>query len=202
MKSVHSLFLRAGQALGLHLDRLRCTFDELRDRVRDAAVQAIGQSVAAAVRDSLRAFLEGVATQPAEASASWPGSLSSWQQPDGLFNDSLDAEARRYEPEHRGWSDHDDLEDEPRPRPPQTEPAEDLRPSRWRQALAIGCSATAWTLRRPVSPGNPVTSLGIGVLSAVGAYVVGPALIVSALSLVGFTETMRAAGALSPLGGS
>ena len=67
MPNVTSLFHRAGQTLGRHLDRLRSTFDELRDRVRDAAVQAIGQSVAGAVRDSLRAFLEGVATRPPES---------------------------------------------------------------------------------------------------------------------------------------
>ena len=47
-----------------------------------------------------------------------------------------------------------------------------------------------------------MTTFGMGVASAVGAYVVGPALIVSALSLVAFTETMRAAGALSLFGGS
>ena len=41
-----------------------------------------------------------------------------------------------------------------------------------------------------------MTTFGIGVLSAVGAYMIGPALIVSALSLVAFTETIRAAGAL------
>ena len=45
MKSVRSLFLRAGQSLGRHLDRLRDTFDELQDRVREVAVQAIGQSI-------------------------------------------------------------------------------------------------------------------------------------------------------------
>jgi hypothetical protein len=201
MPNVTLLFHRAGQTLGRHLDRLRSTFDDLRDRVRDAAVQAIGQSVAGAVRDSLRAFLEGVATKPPETPSSWPRSLPSWQQPDGLFNDPSDPDHHRYERDQRGWYDHDDLDDEP-PRAPQTEPAEEPRPSRWRQSLAIGCSAAAWTLRRPVSPGNPVTTFGIGVLSAVGAYLIGPALIVSALSLVAFTETIRAAGAFSLLGGS
>ena len=199
MNSVRSLFLRAGQSLGRHLDRLRCTFDELRDRVRDAAVQAIGQSVAGAVRDSLRAFLEGVATRPPEMPPSWPRSLPSWQQPDGLFNDQLD---HRYNTDQRGWDADDDLDDEPPPPQPPAEPAEELRPSRWRQALAVGCSAAAWQLRQQVSRGNPVTTFGIGVLSAVGAYVIGPALIVSALSLVAFTETIRAAGALSLSGSS
>jgi hypothetical protein len=201
MPNVTLLFHRAGQTLGRHLDRLRCTFDELHDRVRDAAVQAIGQSVAGAVRDSLRAFLEGVATRPPEPLSSWSRSPPSWQQRDALFNDHLDAADRHYETDHRGSDANDDLDEEPPPRPPQTEPAEE-RPSRWRQALAVGCSAAAWQLRRQVSRGNPVTTFGIGVLSAVGAYVVGPALIVSALSLVAFTESMRAAGALSLFGGS
>jgi hypothetical protein len=202
MNSVRSLFLRAGHSLGRHLDRLRCTFDELRDRVRDAAVQAIGQCVAGAVRDSLRAFLEGAATRPPEIPASWPPSLPSWQQNDALFNDPLDADDPRYEPQQRGWHAHDELDDQPSPPQPQTEPAEELRPSRWRQALAIGCSAAAWQLRRHFSHDNGMTTFGIGVLSAVGAYVIGPALIVSALSLVTFTETIRAAGAMSLFGRS
>jgi hypothetical protein len=197
-----SLFLRAGQTLGRHLDRLRDTFDELRDRVRDAAVQAIGRSVAGAVRDSLRAFLEGIATRPPETPSSWPRSLSSWQQPDGLFNDQSDPDDHRYQRDQRGWYDHDDLDDEPPPRPPQTEPAEEPRPSRWRQALAIGCSAVAWQLRRQADRVSNLTTIGVGLASALSAYVIGPALIVSALSLVAFTESMRAAGALSLFGGS
>ncbi len=201
MSPVRSLFLRAGQTLGRHLDRLRCTFDELRDRVRDAAVQAIGRSVAGAVRDSLRAFLEGAATRPPETPSSWPRSLS-WQQHDALFNDQLDRDDQRYEPDQRGRYDHDDLDEEPSPRPPQTEPAEEPRPSRWRQSLAVGFRAAAWKLRRPLLPGDPMTAFGLGILSAVGAFVIGPDVLESALNLVGFTETMRVAGALSPLGGS
>jgi hypothetical protein len=47
-----------------------------------------------------------------------------------------------------------------------------------------------------------LATIGIGLASAVGAYVIGPAVIVSALSLVTITESMRAAGALSLFGGS
>ncbi len=200
MPNVTSLFHRAGQTLGRHLDRLRSTFDGLRDRVRDAAVQAIGQSVAGAVRDSLRAFLEGVATQPRELpSSSWSRSPPSWQQHDALFNDQLD---HRYDTDHRGWDANDDLDDEPPPRSPQTEPVEEPRPSRWRQALAIGCSAAAWHLRRQVSRVSGLAAIGIGLTSAVGAYLVGPALVASTLSLAAFSETMQAAGALSLFGSS
>jgi hypothetical protein len=158
--------------------------------------------VAGAVRDSLRTFLEGVETRPPETPSSWPRSLPSWQQPDGLFNDQFDPDDHRSETEHRGWYDHDELDDDPPPRSPQTEPAEEPRPSRWRQSLAIGCSAASWNLRRQPSPGNPMTSFGIGILSAVGAYVIGPALMESAFRLVGFTDSMRAAGELSLVGGS
>jgi hypothetical protein len=199
MPNVTLLFHRAGQSLGRHLDRLRHTFDELRDRVRDAAVQAIGQSIAGAVRDSIRAFLEGAATRPLEVPP-WSRSPPSWQQDDGLFNDQLDAADHRYEQDHRDWHDHDDLDDEPPPRPAQTQPAEQPHPSRWRQAFAIGCSAAAWHLRRQAPRISTVTTVGIGLASAVTAYVCGPAVIVSALSLVAFTESMRAAGALSLFG--
>jgi hypothetical protein len=204
MPNVTSLFHRAGQTLGQHLDRLRCTFDELRDRVRDAAVQAIGQSVAGAVRDSLRAFLEGVASRPAEVPvSSWSRSPPSWQQHDGLFNDQLDRDGNPYEQQHRGRYDHaDELDDEPPPRPTQPVPIEEPRPSRWRQAFAIGCSAAAWHLRRQANRVGGLATIGIGLASAVGAYVIGPAVIVSALGLFTITESMRAAGALSLLGGS
>jgi hypothetical protein len=201
MPNVTSLFHRAGQTLGRHLDQLRDTFDELRDRVRDAAVQAIGQSVAGAVRDSIRAFLEGVATRPAEV-PSWSRSPPSWQQHDALFNDQHNPDDDRYEQQHHGWYDHDDdLNDEP---PPQSQPVstEEPRPSRWRQAVAVGCSAAAWHLRRQANRVSGFATLGIGVASAVTAYVLGPALIVSALGLATITESMRAAGALSLFGGS
>jgi hypothetical protein len=203
MPNVTSLFHRAGQTLGRHIDRLRSTFDELRDRVRDAAVQAIGQSVAGAVRDSIRAFLEGVAIQPHEGlSSSWSRSPPSWQQHDGLFNNELDRDDHRYDHQQHGWYDHDDLDEEPPLHPTQAEPVEEVRPTRWRQALAVGCSAAAWHLRREASRISAVTTFGIGLASAVTAYVLGPALIVSALSLVTITESMRAAGALSLFGGS
>ncbi len=186
MPNATLLFHRAGQTLSRHLDRLRSTFDELRDRVRDAAVQAIGHSVAGAVRDSICAFLEGVANRPAE--------VPSWSH--------RDPDDYRYDQQHRGWYDHDELNDEPPPRPTQPAPTDESRPSRWRQALAIGCSAAAWHLRREVSRISAVTTFGIGLASAVGAYVLGPALIVSALSLATITESMQAAGALSLFGGS
>jgi hypothetical protein len=204
MPNVTSLFHRAGQTLGRHLDRLRCTFDELRDRVRDAAVQAIGQSVAGAVRDSIRAFLEGVASRPAEVPvSSWSRSPPYWQQHDGLFNDQREPDDYRSDPQHRDWYDHDDeLDDEPPPRPTQTVPTEEPRPSRWRQAFAIGCSAAAWHLRRQADRISAVTTFGIGLASAMTAYVCGPALIASALGLFTITESMRAAGALSLFGSS
>jgi hypothetical protein len=82
------------------------------------------------------------------------------------------------------------------------EPAEQFPPSRWRQALAIGCSAAAWHLRRQVNRVSSLATFGLGLASAVGAYVIGPALIVSALSLTAFTESMRAGGALSLSGSS
>jgi hypothetical protein len=201
MPNVTLLFHRAGQSLGRHLDRLRTTFDELRDRVREVAVQAIGQSVAGAVRDSLRAFLEGVATRPLEV-PSWSRSPPSWQQRDGLFNDQYDAHDRRYEQDHRDWHDHDELDDDPPPQHPQPESAEEPRPSRWRQAVAVGCSTAAWHFRRQADRISGLATIGIGLASAVTAYICGPALIVSALGLATITESMRAAGALSLFGGS
>jgi hypothetical protein len=167
-------------------------------------VQAIGQSVAGAVRDSLRAFLEGVASRPAEVPvSSWSRSPPSWQQHDGLFNDQRDRDGHPYDQQQRGWYDHDDeLDDEPPRRQTQPVPTEEPHPSRWRQAFAIGCSAAAWHLRRQANRVGGLTTIGIGLASAMTAYVCGPALIASALGLFTITESMRAAVALSLFGGS
>jgi hypothetical protein len=47
-----------------------------------------------------------------------------------------------------------------------------------------------------------LTTVGIGLAAAVGAYVISPGLIASGLSLVAFTESLQAVRALSLLGRS
>jgi hypothetical protein len=150
MRSVPSFLHDAGDSVGSHLDRLRDTLDELRQRLRDAVVHAVGQSLAGVVRDSLRAFFEGLAASRREAAPPWHSER--WRQPDDpLYADELAADDRRYAAEDDGWYDNDTYEDEPRQPSEAAPPEEEPRQSRWRQALAIGCSAAAWHLRRQVT---------------------------------------------------
>ncbi len=160
MKSVRSLFRHAGQSLGRHLDRLRSTLDELRARLREVVVQAVGQTVGGAVRDTARGVLEGLTDPSREVSSSWSRSPPGWPQHDNLFNEPLDGD-RRYQSEQVGWYGHNDLDDDPYP-PSKPVPAEEPRPSRWCQALAIGCSAAAWHLRRQVGRASTLAIIGIG----------------------------------------
>lgn len=181
MRSIPSFLLHARQSLAHHLDRLRSHFDGLRHQVRDAVVQAIGQSVDGAVRDTVRATLEGLSSPRAGPTSRcwWP------HRPDALFEtDDLDGDDQR----DGGWHDHEDLDDEPR-ESAETEPPDESRPTRRREALAFGCNVAAWHLRRRFGRVGAIASFLFGLASAVVVYAVGPGVVSSALSLAAVMDT-------------
>jgi hypothetical protein len=197
VRSFPSLIGKAGQSVIKHLDRLRATLDELREHLREAVVQAVGHSVAGAVRDAVHAALEALAARPPERfSSAWSRDASHWPGSHALFaEDDLDAADRCDELERDAGYAEDDLDDEPQQKP-QTAPPEESSASRWRHALAIGCGTVAWYLRRQASRFSALATVGVGMATTAAAYVVGPGLIASALSLSGITETMKAGVAL------
>ncbi len=198
MQSFSSLLHHASRSLAHHLDRLHSTLNELRERLREAVVQAIGQSASGAVRDAVHLVLEGLTAPSLRRQApSWSRPL---HRPAMFAGDDLDLDDQRLEPDSGGWYDEEDIDDEPRQRQQAIQPQGE-NTSRWRHALAIGCGSVAWSLRREARRFSTLTSIGVGLASAVTAYVLGPGLIASAMSLLALSETMQAGTGVFALSG-
>jgi hypothetical protein len=167
---------QAARVLSGHIDRLRDTLGALGERLRAAIAQAIGGTVAGAVQDAVYLLLE-----IPDESSSRPS-----------HDRSLRPAWRGTEDE--GWPWHEDRDD----RDDDT-PREEIYGSgtaavpagrgRWGAALAVGCQAAAWWLRREAGRFAGLKAVGVGLLSALTAYVAGPVVVAglclahSALSL-------------------
>jgi len=110
----------AGRSLAERLDRLRATFDTLRERLRAAISEAIGQTIAGAVHDAVHAVLSDT---------------NSWRR---------DPEERPWAEDREQWNadDREELAQESPPASPQPAPA------RLRKALIMVLHSAAWLLRR------------------------------------------------------
>jgi hypothetical protein len=75
------------------------------------------------------------------------------------------------------------LDDEPPPRPP--------KPSPVRNALALGFIGAAWWLRRGLVSRYALCTVGVGLLCAAVAFLVGERLAEAILNLAAFTDTIR-----------
>ena len=84
-----------------------------------------------------------------------------------------------------------DQEDESRPHAWPPPPSAEACQSRWRQALAVGCQATAWWLRRRTGGRAVLAGLGVGLASALAVYL-GGALALAGASLAGSALTLLA----------
>jgi len=186
---------RLGHSLADRLDRLRVTFDTLRERVRAAVSEAVGQTIASAVHEAVHAVL-GEVDAAQEGSPRFHHPSPSWWR----------------EPDNPSWSDHQDAWREPAE---EYESATDAasspllsQPAQLRQALVVGCESAAlwlrsWTGRFPLASG-----LIVGVASAALAHVGGPlatasiGLIGSFLGLTSISKAIRSgAAALDPFRG-
>jgi hypothetical protein len=112
--------------------------------------------------------------------------------PRGLYgaDGPYDDEAEDWPP---NWRD-----DEPRPwrevavedvSPPPAAPAEAPRRYRWHRALAVGCTAAGWWLRRQAGRWAALVALGLGLLAAGAAFTVGSGLAEAALGLLTLADT-------------
>jgi hypothetical protein len=160
------------RALGDRLERLRQTLEELSTRVHEAVAQAIGQAVAAAVRDTLLAVLHAATNRPGlPTPPRWPPQCfdSAWsevRQPSSTASAYADTSAG-------WWTDEEREGDESNATPPSgTDPS----PSRWRCALALGCRASAWLLRRWPGRRPLLAAVGVGAACAAVAFAVGAGL--------------------------
>jgi hypothetical protein len=165
MPSLHWL-RRASRALAGRLDRLRLTFEHLREQLRDAISQQIGQTVAGAVRDAVHQLLAETPFRQ-ETAPAWRSHHSSSSRDPMWDDDSDDAWAERRE----RWDD-----DAPVPTRHEVAPIvdEEAAHANLNRAVMVGCEAAAWWLRQRWGRLPLVTAVLIGALAAAVSHVGGP----------------------------
>jgi hypothetical protein len=180
---------RAARVLSGHIDRLRDTLGALGERLRAAIAQAIGGTVAGAVQDAVYLLLE-VPDEPHSRPSHDRSLRPAWRGPE-------DEDWPWYEDAHDG--------DEDPPREATTASGTAEAPAgrgRWSAALTVGCQAAAWWLRREAGRFAGLKAVGVGLLSALTAYVAGP-VVVAGLCLAHSALSLQAlAGSRPPPGGS
>jgi hypothetical protein len=181
----HSRAGQLGRSLLANLDRLCTTLDALSERLRDAVAQAIGQSIAGTVQEAVYAVL-GESGHAAEVSGASPWSKAAPASTWGYSED---------------WSDPDSPWAERGPperslQPPAICPPSNPEPTRWHQALAVGCEAAAWWLRSQFGRLSAWAAVAVGLAAAATARLAGARRAASLLSLLALTETVHAGAAL------
>jgi hypothetical protein len=186
-----SLARPARSSLVGRLDRLRASLEDLGERLREGVAQAVSGSLGDAVRDALRSLL-GIgdvghmcyaAERPYQPAPLWGGS------------DGPDHTRWADDRDHTRWSgsslphedDHADEDDAPEATPNSESPGR----LRWCQAVAVGLQASAWWLRRCTGRFTLLSAVGVGVASALVAYV-GGHLAIAAAGLAGSALTLLA----------
>jgi hypothetical protein len=180
---------RAAQVLSGHIDRLRYTLGALGERLRASISQAIGGTVAGAVQDAVYLLLEAPDEPPSPSSR----------------DRSLRPAWRGPEDEEWPWYEDRDDQDDDAPREAINASAAAEAPAgrgRWGAALAVGCQAAAWWLRREAGRFAGLKAVGVGLLSALTAYVAGP-VVVAGVCLAHSALSLQAlAGSRTPSAGS
>jgi len=191
MSSSRAWLRHAGRSLAERLDRLRVTFETLRERLRAAVSEAVGQTVAGAVHEAVHAVL-GEADRPAERSS---GVYRDPDTPRGWWRDPAEPPWQD-EPDH--WQEYNDEEE---PAPVASGPLPAAPATRLRDALVVGCESAAWWLRRWTGRFPVAAALTVVLLSATLAHVGGPlaaagiGLVGSLVSLTTFGDTLRSGAA-------
>jgi hypothetical protein len=182
---------RARRTLTSHVDRLHETLVTLTERLRATVAQAVSNNLASAIREAVHALFSD--TEPAVAPPSY-------YQASPYHHPSTWGERDRYEREREDDLPTEDWSSEPSRAWREVECAapeavtshgEQQHPARLHHALAIGCQAAAWWLRRQVSRASALAALGIALLATGAACVAGIGLAESALNLLGLADAMR-----------
>jgi hypothetical protein len=125
--------------------------------------------VSAAVRDAILAVLRAATNCPGLPTPPWTPPKcyhSAWSQ-----GREPSSSASAYTHPSAGWWAEDEPEDDEVDQP-QTSGVEPPL-SRWRCALALGCRASAWLLRRWPGQRPLLAAIGVGVACAAVAFAVG-----------------------------
>jgi hypothetical protein len=178
-----SLIAVMGRSLTTQLDRLRVTLDSLGQRLREAVTHAVGETVGAVVRHTLRVALADHPAREEEYTHTvepryrdppprWdePEEKSPWNQP------SWDS--------YSGWPPDEGRADEVTY--PEEEPAPDPERHRGTAAhlIVVGCQALTWWLRGHSGRRPLLAAFGVAAACGVAVYVGGP-LVIASVSLAG-----------------
>jgi hypothetical protein len=207
MPSITSPLRRVGKVVAGQLGRLHDTLERLAGEVRAAIARAIGQATGDTVREALRVILDGPPERPGyERSDDRDGGWGQTRRPSWPATRSYDAYGR--DPYER--DPDDDPDENPRHRyaseegdPPVDQSIDAPRPGRWSRAVAVGCQAAAWWLRRHPGPFSLVAAAGVGVAAGVATLVGSPlvagasAVAASALGLLALADAARSAAGLA-----
>jgi hypothetical protein len=192
---------RAGRLLAAHLRRLRLALARLAAEVRAAIARAVGQATGDAVRDALRVILDGPPPQspslrdpPEDAEGLW-GQPRQRRWPASPYHE-------RYDPYELPQRETDHLDDEPDEDPaPEGPEAPPL--GACPRAVAVGCQAAAWWLRRHPGPLSLLVAAGVGVAAGLAALAGGPlvaggsAAAAAALAALALADAARSAAHLA-----
>jgi len=204
MCSLTSPFRRVGRVLADHARRLQSTLESLASQVRAAIARIIGQATGDAVRDAVSVILDGPPAQPArdefreererpwssQRRPSWPNSTYDRYAPDpyGRDPDEIEPERHYVPPEEEGH---------------QQRSAGPEQPGRWSHAVATGCQAAGWWLKRHPGRCSVIAAIGVGVAAGVAALFGGPlvaggsALAASALGILALTNAACSAASFA-----
>jgi hypothetical protein len=180
------------RALADHVDRLNDALATLAVRLQDTVAQVVAQTVAGAVREVLSAPLGQIGFDSSSAyypSLSPPPSFGS-RHGNSLHEGPL--LGNWHDDESDDWSE----DEEPKAKPPATT----TKQARWHNALAVGCQATAWWLRRTGGRCSTCLACGVGVITTWLAYAFGGGLAGLALSLIALVQVVQSGvSLLTPL---
>jgi hypothetical protein len=203
MRSLISPFRRVGRVLADHARRLQSALESLASQVRAAIARIVGQATGDAMRDTLIVILDGPPAQPTrdefrdERERLWsppgqPSWLHSTYDPYARDPYDRDYDERYPGPERRsGPPEEDEAHQQRAPRSDQ--------PSRWSRALATGCQAAGWWLKRHRGRLSVIAAIGVGVAAGVAELFGGPflaggsALAASVLGILALTDAAHSA---------
>jgi hypothetical protein len=168
------------------LDHLCRALDALAERLREAVARVVGETVARLVGGVVRALLEDDrADTDAEGHSDRPADL--WhERPGAAWSGAGPDQALAY--------DDDGAADDPGREPALS--STQLPPQRRAKALALGCQATAWWLGRQTDRPSIAVALGVGIVTAVAAYLGGP-VVAAGAALAGTAATLAALAGLT-----
>jgi hypothetical protein len=193
MPTHRSWLVHARHTFSSHVDRLQDTLTTLTERLRDTIAEAVSGSVASAIRETVRTLFtdqEPTRAPPSYYQRPTVPSRSYWDHRDRYEREEDEDDSRREEwrdEESRGWREVHYEQTEPAKPSDKSEP----KRTRFHNALAVGCQAAAWWLRRQASRASALAAFGIGLVTTMAAFIAGIGLAESALHLLSLADAVR-----------